>query len=105
MQWFMGLDAWLQALLASLIMYSMTALGAACVFFSRRPNANFLTLLLGASAGYLAGAALKPSPAQPDLFEAAGLLCLAGLTAFTVRLLWVRLSHRWSEHENPIGRR
>ena len=64
-----------------------------------------LGTLLGASAGYLAGTALKPSPAQPDLFEAAGLVCLAGLTAFTVRLLWVRLSHRWSEHENPIGRR
>ncbi len=56
MQWFMGLDAWLQALLASLIMYSMTALGAACVFFSRRPNANFLTLLLGASAGIMIAA-------------------------------------------------
>lgn len=64
-----------------------------------------LGTLLGASAGFLAGAALKPLPLQPDLFEAAGLVCLAGLTAFTVRLLWVRLSHRWSEHENPIGRR
>lgn len=64
-----------------------------------------LGTLLGASAGYLAGGALKPSPAQPDLFEAAGLLCLASMAALTVRLLWVRLSHRWSEHENPIGRR
>ena len=105
MEWFFALDAWLQALIAALGMYLMTTLGAACVFFSRRPGRGVITLLLGASAGYLAGTALKPSPAQPDLFEAAGLVCLAGLTAFTVRLLWVRLSHRWSEHENPIGRR
>ena len=69
-----------------------------CAFgFSRRDAS--------AAGAALSGTALKPSPAQPDLFEAAGLVCLAGLTAFTVRLLWVRLSHRWSEHENPIGRR
>ncbi len=56
MQWFFALDAWLQALLASLVMYAMTTLGAACVFFSRRPNANVLTVLLGASAGIMIAA-------------------------------------------------
>ena len=79
-----------------------------CAFgFSRRDAAAAGAALSDAAlrTTLFAGAALKPSPAQPDLFEAAGLVCLAGLTAFTVRLLWVRLSHRWSEHENPIGRR
>ena len=36
--WFLSLDAWVQALIASLAMYAATALGAACVFLSRRPK-------------------------------------------------------------------
>ncbi len=56
MQWFSGLDIRLQALLASCIMYLMTTLGAACVFFSRRPAKGALTLLLGASAGIMIAA-------------------------------------------------
>ena len=56
MQWFFCLDAWLQALIASLFMYAMTALGAACVFFSGRPGRNLLTVLLGASAGIMIAA-------------------------------------------------
>ena len=54
--WFFSLAAWQQALLASLFMYAMTALGAACVFFSRRPKEGALTLLLGASAGIMIAA-------------------------------------------------
>ena len=54
--WFFSLAAWQQALLASLGMYAMTALGAACVFFSRRPKEGALTLLLGASAGIMIAA-------------------------------------------------
>ena len=56
MQWFFCLDAWLQALIASLFMYAMTALGAACGFFSGRPGRNILTVLLGASAGIMIAA-------------------------------------------------
>lgn len=54
--WFFSLAAWQQALLASLGMYAMTALGATCVFFSRRPKEGALTLLLGASAGIMIAA-------------------------------------------------
>ena len=53
---FFAMPVWLQALCASLVMYAMTALGAACVFFSRRPRAGLLTFLLGASAGIMTAA-------------------------------------------------
>ncbi len=56
MQWFSSLDAWLQALLASLVMYAMTAAGAACVFLSRRPARHVFTVLLGISAGIMIAA-------------------------------------------------
>lgn len=56
MQWFFDLQSWLQALIASLFMYLMTTLGAACVFFSRRPKQGILTVLLGASAGIMIAA-------------------------------------------------
>ena len=54
--WFFSLAAWEQALLSSLVMYAMTALGAACVFFSRQPKQGALTLLLGLSAGIMIAA-------------------------------------------------
>ena len=54
--WFLSLDAWVQALIASLVMYAATALGAACVFLSRRPKEGVFTVLLGFSAGIMIAA-------------------------------------------------
>ena len=56
MQWFFSLAPWLQALLASLFMYAMTALGAASVFFSKKPHEHVLTALNGAAAGIMVAA-------------------------------------------------
>lgn len=56
MQWFTSLDGWVQALLASLIMYFMTALGASFVFFSKKINETFLTALTGLAAGIMIAA-------------------------------------------------
>ena len=56
MQWFLSLPASLQALLVSIFMYAMTALGAACVFFSKKPNAAVLTLCAGFAAGIMIAA-------------------------------------------------
>ena len=56
MAWFLSLEAWQQALLASLIMYFMTALGASFVLFSRRPKEGVFTVLLGLSAGIMIAA-------------------------------------------------
>lgn len=56
MQWFLGLNEVTQALLGSLFTYSMTALGAALVFFSGKLNAKFLALSTGAAAGIMLAA-------------------------------------------------
>ena len=56
MQWFTHLDAWAQALFASLMMYCMTALGASLVFFSKKLNKALITLLTGLAAGIMIAA-------------------------------------------------
>ena len=56
MQWFTQLDAWVQALIVSLMMYLMTALGASFVFFSKKLNQTFLTALTGLAAGIMIAA-------------------------------------------------
>ena len=56
MQWFTGLDAWVQALLASLMMYLMTMLGASFVFFSKKINQIFLSALTSLAAGIMVAA-------------------------------------------------
>ena len=56
MQWFASLEAWQQALLASLMMYAMTALGASFVFFSNFLNGTSITLLTGVAAGIMIAA-------------------------------------------------
>ncbi len=56
MLWFTSLAAYEQALLASAFMYTMTALGAACVFFSKKPNPAVMTVLAGLAAGIMIAA-------------------------------------------------
>ena len=56
MQWFNTLDVWAQALLASLMMYAMTAFGALFVFFSKKINQTLLTALTGLAAGIMIAA-------------------------------------------------
>ncbi len=56
MQWFLSLSPVLQALLVSLVMYLMTALGAASVFLSRRGEGAFSALSTGAAAGIMIAA-------------------------------------------------
>ncbi len=56
MLWFSSLAPYQQALLASAFMYAMTALGAACVFFSKRPSAAVMTLFSAFAAGIMIAA-------------------------------------------------
>ncbi len=56
MQWFFGLSAWQQAIFASLMLYTATALGASLVFFSKKFGGVALTLLTGVSAGIMIAA-------------------------------------------------
>ena len=56
MQWFTALDAWVQALLASLMMYLMTTLGASLVFFSKKINETLQVVLTSLAAGIMIAA-------------------------------------------------
>ncbi len=56
MQWFLSLGTVWQALLASLLMYAMTALGASFVFFSKKINKHVITALTGGAAGIMIAA-------------------------------------------------
>ncbi len=56
MQWFMSLFPWEQALLASLMLFSLTTLGALFVFFSKGVKPSVLTLLNGSAAGIMIAA-------------------------------------------------
>ena len=66
MAWFLSMEVWQQALLASLAMYFMTALGASFVLFARRPKEGVFTLLLGLSAGIMIAASFSPSFCPPS---------------------------------------
>lgn len=53
MEWFTGLDGWLQALLATLFTWAMTALGASFVFFYKKVGKVAFCLMLSCSAGIM----------------------------------------------------
>ena len=56
MDWFLSLPVFLQALLASLFTYGMTALGGTVVFFAAKLPKRFLTLMTGCAAGIMIAA-------------------------------------------------
>ena len=100
--WFLRLAVWQQALLCALAMYAMTALGAACVFISRRPKEGALTLLLGLSAGIMIAAsffslllpAIETEGALPAFVPAAGGFLLGGGFLIASDLLLSRTQRR-----------
>lgn len=53
MEWFTGLDGWLQALLATLFTWGMTALGASFVFFYKKVGKVAFCFMLSCSAGIM----------------------------------------------------
>ena len=56
MEWLKNLDPILQALLATLFTWGMTALGAAVVFFFRSFNRKVLDMMMGFAAGVMIAA-------------------------------------------------
>lgn len=80
MQFFYSLSPPVQALLASLFLYAMTALGASFVFFSGKGNERVLTALTGFAAGVMIAASffslLLPSLSYGEGFSAC--LCTTG---------------------------
>jgi ZIP family zinc transporter len=75
MQWFLGLDPILQALLATCFTWFVTALGAALVFFFRTINRQVLDGMLGFAAGVMIAASFWSllSPAIAMAEESGGL--------------------------------
>lgn len=56
MDWLFKLDPIVQALLATLFTWAVTAAGAGLVFFTKRPNQRFLDASLGMAAGVMIAA-------------------------------------------------
>lgn len=56
LEWFMSLDYYIQALLATLFTWFITALGAAVVFFFKKINKSILDAMLGFAAGVMIAA-------------------------------------------------
>lgn len=54
--WFVGLGPVVQALLATLFTWAVTALGAALVFFAKKPSRKLLDGMLGMAAGVMIAA-------------------------------------------------
>ena len=55
-EWFMNLEPWIQALLAGLFTWGVTALGAALVFFFKDINRDVLNIMMGFAAGVMIAA-------------------------------------------------
>lgn len=56
LDFFMSLEAWQQALLATLFTWTMTGLGAAIVFLTKGVSENFLNITLGFAGGIMIAA-------------------------------------------------
>jgi ZIP family zinc transporter len=56
LNWFMSLDIWVQALLATLFTWSVTALGSALVFFFKTIERHIFNLMLGFASGVMIAA-------------------------------------------------
>jgi ZIP family zinc transporter len=97
-EWFAGLHPILQALLATLFTWSVTALGAATVFVVRDVSRRFLDAALGFTAGVMMAASLwsllapaielaREMGAPPWWPPLVGFLCGAGLMRLVDRFL------------------
>ena len=105
MQWFFSLAPFVQALFASLFMYTMTALGAACVFFSKKPNAHLLTAFNGAAAGIMVAASFF-SLLNPALeYEGALPSYLTVTLGFLLGGLFIVLSDKFLSHSRKRAER
>ncbi|MBN2299941.1 MAG: ZIP family metal transporter [Acholeplasmataceae bacterium] len=56
LSWFIGQEIWLQALLATLFTWGLTALGASLVFFFKTIERNIFNLVLGFASGVMIAA-------------------------------------------------
>jgi ZIP family zinc transporter len=107
MEWFAGLNPVLQALLATLFTWFVTALGAALVVFTRTISQRYLDAALGMAAGVMTAASfwslLAPSiemAAASPLYGPA-LRWLPPLAGFLLGAIVLRLADRLLPHLHP----
>ena len=107
MEWFCNLNPVLQALLATLFTWSVTALGAALVVFTRRVSQRYLDAALGMAAGVMIAASywslLAPSidMAAASPLYGAGLRWFPALMGFLLGAIVLRLADRLLPHLHP----
>ena len=81
-EWFCNLNYVIQALMATLFTWSITALGASLVFFFKKVNKSVLDAMLGFAAGVMIASAFW-SLLSPAIEMAKNLNLIAWLVAFT----------------------
>ncbi|MCK4602025.1 MAG: ZIP family metal transporter, partial [Phycisphaerae bacterium] len=105
MEWFYGLNAVYQALLATLFTWFVTALGAAVVIFTRRFSQRFLDCSLGMAAGVMIAAScwslLIPSIEMSEGVGYGKLMWIPPLLGFLLGAAFIRLIDRVLPHLHP----
>ncbi len=107
MEWFSGLNPVVQALLATLFTWFVTALGAAVVVFTRTISQRYLDAALGMAAGVMIAASywslLAPSieMAAASPVYGAALRWLPPLVGFLLGAIVLRLADRLLPHLHP----
>lgn len=102
-EWFRSLDAVAQALLAGLFTWTITALGAGLVFFTRRISQALLDAMLGFAAGVMIAASFWSLLAPAiELAELRGdPPWLPATVGFALGGLFLRLADRLLPHLHP----
>lgn len=99
LDWLLGLPAWVQAMLATLFTYFMTALGASFVFFSGRFNSRILNAMQGTAAGIMIAASffslLLPAKERLEAANAGAMTAIVLSVGFIAGGLFIILSNAW----------
>lgn len=99
-EWFLGSDPLLQSLLAGLFTWTLTALGAALVFFTKKVNFKLLDAMMGFAAGVMIAASfwslLVPSI---DMAANQGMIeWLPAVIGFLAGGLFLRICDQYMPH-------
>lgn len=100
LEWFSGLDHIVQALLATLFTWGVTAIGASLVFFFKNVNKKVLDVMMGFAAGVMIAASFWSLLAPAiDMAESTGVIpWLPAVTGFMAGGIFLRLIDKVLPH-------
>ena len=105
MDWLFKLDPIVQALLATLFTWAVTAAGAGLVFFTKRPNQKFLDASLGMAGGVMIAASfwslLAPAIIMSEKSYGATCKWVPPLVGFLLGAVFLRVIDRILPHLHP----